>query len=959
MPKLIRLLAFALLIPFGYAATPAPVTPPTPILPGFAQATSDLTADPAARFGTLPNGFRYVIYPNHEPKGRASLRLLVIAGSLQETEEQRGLAHFLEHMAFNGGTHFKAGTLVEFFQRMGMSFGGDTNASTSFDRTLYQLELPDTKEATLTEGLSVLADDAGGLLLQPDMIEKERGIILSEKRTRDSVGYRIFVSQFETTLGTTLLPKRVPIGLTEVIEQAKRDRFVDFWNTWYRPERMVAVVVGDIDPAAVEKLIVAAFSSITDRAPARPEPDFGTIATFTGVRTNYHAESEAPSTTVSLSSITPYAHETDNAANRLKDLPRDLAVAILNRRFSELSKKENAPFSQAGANVSEEFDFFREADVDLTCKPEQWAAALAAGEQELRRALDYGFSAAELKEVVATYVNALEQAVKTASTRRSDALAQEIAESVLHREVFTTPAADLALFGPALAKITPADCEAALRTAFNVPGRYVLVAGNAKIEGDANAAIAAAYAQSRAVAVQPLAAVTDLAWAYTNFGPAGQVVKREHVADLDLDLITFANGVRLNFKKTDFEAGRIRVSARVGSGLITEPATERGLVGLAGGTFDAGGLGRHSADDLRRILAGKNVGVGFRPGTDAFDFAGATTREDLLLELQLLAAKLTDPGYRPEALRQARKGIEQLYLSFEHTPNGPFATEVANLLASGDPRFGLPTKDVMLGRTLDEVRAWLAPQLSHGAIELAIVGDLDPEATITAVAKTLGALPPRQPRPALDDLRHVAFPAQPFIKDYTIVSEIPKGVVRLYWPTTDGYDVKRARRLALLASVLNDRLRVKVREEMGGTYSPQAGSNASDVFPGYGYFSANIDIAPATAKKVAELVLGIGDDLAKNGVTADELIRAKQPILTAIKESLRNNGYWLGAVLARAQEKPETLDWCRTRVADFESITTAELSALAKAYLGHDHASRATVLPAEVPVPAPAAPMAK
>ncbi|MDB6169258.1 MAG: peptidase domain protein, partial [Verrucomicrobia bacterium] len=265
----LRLLV-VLLPAIGSAAGAASRTAPP--LPPFAQTGSDLRPDPAAHFGTLPNGLRYVIYPNHVPKGRASLRLLVIAGSLQETEEQRGLAHFLEHMAFNGGTHFKAGTLVEFFQRMGMSFGGDTNASTSFDRTLYLLELPDTREATLAEGFSVLADDAGGLLLPPEMIEKERGIVLSEKRARDSVSYRTFVSQFETTRGDTLFPKRIPIGLPEVIEHATRERFVDFWNTWYRPERMAVVVVGDVDVPAVERQIVAAFSGIAARAPARPDP---------------------------------------------------------------------------------------------------------------------------------------------------------------------------------------------------------------------------------------------------------------------------------------------------------------------------------------------------------------------------------------------------------------------------------------------------------------------------------------------------------------------------------------------------------------------------------------------------------------------------------------------------------------------------------------------------------------
>ncbi|MDB6093184.1 MAG: peptidase domain protein [Verrucomicrobia bacterium] len=948
MPSFLRLLAFAVIAGFaGASVAPAVPLPAAPVPPGFAQDHSDLKPDPAARFGTLPNGFRYVIYPNHEPKGRASLRLLVLAGSLHETEAQRGLAHFLEHMAFNGGTHFKPGTLVEFFQRMGMSFGGDTNANTSFDRTVYLLELPDTKAETLTEGLSVLADDAGGLLLPPDMIEKERGIILSEKRVRDSIDFRIFISQFETTLGHSLLPKRIPIGLPEIIEHAPREQFADFWNTWYRPERMVAIVVGDIDPAVVEKLAVAAFSPLTARAPARPDPNLGAIDEFTGVRTNFHAEPEAPRTTVSISSLTPYARETDNAFNRLKDLPRDIAVSILNRRFSELAKKENAPFSQASAHVSEAFDFLREANVDLVCKPEQWSAALTVGEQELRRAIEHGFTAAELKEVVAIYRNSLEQAVKTASTRRSDALAEEIAEGVLHNEVFTTPADDLALIGPALQKITPAECEAALHKAYDVPGRYVLVAGNAKIEGDANVAIAAAYSQSHAVAVQPPTATAELAWSYTDFGPAGQVVKREHVEDLDLYLITFANGLRLNLKKTDFEAGRIRIGARVGSGMITEPPSQRGLAGFAGGTFDAGGLGRFSVDDLRRVLAGKNVGVGFRPSIDAFSFGGATTKEDLLMTLQLFAAKMTDPGYRPEAMRQARKGIEQLYLGFAHTANGPFSTEVANLLASGDPRFGLPEKEVMMSRNLDEVRAWLAPQFAHGAMEVSIIGDLDIEATIAAVGSTLGALPTRDARPALEELRKVSFPATPFAKDYTIDSQIPKGAVRLYWPTTDGIEVKRARRLNLLANVFNDRLRVKVREEMGGTYSPQAGSSTSDTFPAYGFMLASIDVAPDMANKITDLVLSIGDDLAKNGVTEDELARARQPALTGMRESLRTNEYWLSSVLSRAQEKPETLDWCRNRIADFESITTAELSALAKTYLNHERASRATVLPAK------------
>jgi zinc protease len=913
--------------------------------PRFAHDESDLKPDPAARFGTLPNGIRYVVYPNHEPQGRASLRLVVLAGALNEEDDQRGLAHFLEHMAFNGSTHYAPGTLVEFFQRMGMNFGGDTNAFTSFDRTQYMLELAHTDEATLSEGLRVLADDAGDLLLLPDEIDKERGIILSEKRTRDSVGYRTFIAQFEFMLGETLLPKRVPIGLEPVISHAPRERFAAFWDAWYRPEKLVVIAVGDFDAARVEQQIAAGFASLAARAPARPEPALGSLPRFEGLRAHFHAEPESPATSVSLASLVPAPNLPDTAATRVAPLPRELALAMLNRRFSELAKKEAAPFSEAGASVEDQFRFFREASVELTCKPGQWTDALAVGEQELRRALEHGFQPRELKEIIATYTNGLDQAVRTAATRRSGDLANALADSIAAREVFTHPNADRALLQPALDKVTVADCLTALRAAFAAPGRFVLVSGNAVIPGDATAAITAAYEKSRAVAVAAPAAAVEATWAYADWGAPGRVAKHEHVADLDVELVTFANGVKLNLKKTDFEAGRIRTSVRVGNGAITEPADQRGLSSLAGGTFGAGGLGKHSADDLRRLLAGKNVDVRFSPANDAFDLVGGTTPVDLLLQFQLIAAELTDAGWRPEALRQARKGLEQMYLGFEHTANGPMTLEVANLLASGDPRFGLPARDVMLARTLDEAKAWLAPQLARGAVEVSVVGDLDVDATIAAVASTLGALPPREAKPDLATLKKVAFPAMPFARTYAIASEIPKGNVMVYWPTTDGLDVKRARRLHLLALVLNDRLRVKIREEIAGTYSPNAGSNASDTFPGYGYLQAGCVVDPAMAEKISDLIVAIGEDLAKNGVTADELDRARQPALTAARESLRTNNYWGGSVLARAQEKPEVLEWARTRLPDLAAITAAELGALAKAYLGHEHASRVTILP--------------
>jgi zinc protease len=904
--------------------------------PAFPQADSDLAPDPAAHFGSLPNGVRYVVRANHEPKDRLSLRLLVLSGSLEEADDQQGLAHFLEHLAFNGSTHYPPGTLVEYFQRLGMSFGGDANAYTSFDHTAFEIELPDVKPATIAEGLRVFSDFAGGLLLRPDMIAKERPIILAEKRARDSVEYRQFVASFQFLLGDSLLPRRLPIGLQPVIEQSARDRFVRLYDTWYRPERMVVIAVGDIDPAAVERQIAAAFSSVTDRAPAPPAPDLGHVALALGLRPAYHREPEAPTTDVSLDVVAPYSYLPDTRNLRRLHLPRDLAVAMLNRRLEILTRQEGAPFIRGTVAIDEGFNFYHDAGIDLACAPAQWQATMAVTEQELRRALQFGFTAAELREAVANFRNAQQQRAAQAATRRSPDLAAAIIDTLVNRTVFTSPAQDLALYGPALDQVTPAECGNALRVAFGPPGRYVMVSGNAKIDGDAPAAIVAAYNAAHAVEIKPAAAAATDGFAYTDFGPAGAIARRTPVPDLDLTLVTFANGVRVNLKKTPFEANQIRISVRVGAGQLVEPRTEPGLGFFSDLTFDAGGLGRHSADDLTRILAGRNVGLEFKVSPDALTFTATTTRDDLLLQLQLITAYLTDPGYRPEALRLAAKAIDETYNQLAHSTDGPLEAEVPRLLADGDPRFGLPSRETVLGRTLAEEKAWLAPQLARGPIEIGLVGDLDPDATLAALARTLGALPARDPKPAYAAERTVRFPALAQTKEYAVPTEIPKSTVVLFWPTTDASDVRRARRLQVLSEVFDDRLRLLLREKLGGAYSPEAGSEPSDTYAGYGMILAEVVVAPARAHELSTAIRGVAADLQAHGVTADELQRAKEPIMTSLRESVRTNAYWLGAVLSRCQEFPQRLDWARTRTSDIGAISEADLDALARTYFVPD-----------------------
>lgn len=959
LPALFARALLVLVLPLAPVALRAADTPPEPLRFPSPAGVTDLAADPALHVGRLDNGLRYAIRANPEPRARAALRLVVAAGSFHETEDQRGLAHFLEHMAFNGSTHYAPGTLVEFFQRMGMNFGGDTNAYTSFDRTVYMLDLPDTKPETLAEGFRVLSDYAGGLLLKPEEIDRERGVILSEKLARDSADYRSAIAGYHFFLGGTRLPERLPIGEESVIKTADRASFADFYDTWYRPERLAVVAIGDFDPAVVEKQLRDAFAPLADRAPARPAPALGSPRDDSP-RFGAHFEPEASSTTVTLQVVRPADHAPDTAAKRLRELPRELAYSMLNRRLSELAKSEDAPFVRAAAGHDEYPGVFSGADFNLVARPGKWAETLVVGENELRRALRFGFRAGELREAAADMRNALEQAVKTDSTRRSDERADTLVDAFIEGVVPTTPAADLALLGPALEKITIEECHEALKADWSSSGgRMVGVFGNTRL-GDgsaasASAAVQAAYAAAEAKDVSAPAERADTPWAYEDFGPTGKIAERREVADLGVTQIVFANGARLNLKRTDFAAGAVSLRARVGVGQLTEPRDQPGLAFFGGAAFTAGGLGKHSADDLRRILAGRNVGVGLQIDDDALVFSGETTPADLTLELQLLAASIADPGYRPEAQLLARRQMEPFYARLATQPQGPLNLEVQRLLASGDPRFGLPKKEEAAARTLDELRAWLAPQLASGAIELSLVGDFDPVAAIAAAAATIGALPARQPKPALEELRQVkTAPAGEHTLTYQ--GSIAKELLSVYWPTTDNRDIHRTRRLAVLASILDNRLIKTVREEIGGSYSPSAGSAPSDTFRDYGFIVAQVLLNPDDLSRVQPAVLEAAADLATHGVTDDELARARQPILTSLRETERRNAYWLGAVLSSSQEQPERLDWARTRYSDHEAITKAELDALAAQYLAPSRAIQFVIKPAEAAPAAPAAP---
>ena len=669
-----------------------------------------------------------------------------------------------------------------------------------------------------------------------------------------------------------------------------------------------------------------------------------------------HAEAEAPFTTVTLRRVVPYSKKTYKAADLLEKLPLELAVSMVNQRLAELAKKEGAPFMQAHMSEGEAYGILRETTLSVYCKPEQWSAAVAVAEQELRCVLSFGFQEFELRAATANQRNALEQAIKTQRTRHSAGIAAQLIGTLQEDQVYTSSVDDLALIGPALGRLTPKDCIEALRSAWGMGGRSLFVTGNCSIAGDPLEAIRAAYAAAAQKTVEAPARQEVATWGYTDFGAPGKVVQRQRVEDLDITQLRFENGLRVNLKRTDFEAGQISVRVRVDGGSLLEPAGQAGLSTFAGNFFVMGGLGKHSMDELRRVLAGRNVSPGFRVAEEALVFSGRTTPDDLLLQLQLFAAAVTDPGYRPESARQSEKLFEQYYNRLSHTVEGALQMQVPLLLAGGDPRHGLPDRETMRQRTLAEMKAWLGAQFATGRMELCLVGDLDVEKTIEAVARTFGALPKVGDTLPPESLRRVKAPEQPFSREFLVDTKIDKALVALYWPTrTDSRDYRRCRRLGLLAEVFSDRLRVKVREELGESYSPDVSQEASTGYWDYGFIQSFLMVDPAKAARVNQVVLEISEKLRREGISEDELKRAKLPNLTAKRESLRTNGYWLSGVLDQCQERTDKLEAARNRISDTEAISVAELNALAAELLGSDRAFQFLIRPKAAAVPSEAA----
>ncbi|QYJ08159.1 M16 family metallopeptidase [Qipengyuania flava] len=910
---------------------------------GWGHPVYDIAPDAAVRFGMLENGLRYAILANDTPKDTASVRLGFDVGWIDERDDELGLAHMLEHMAFNGSRNVPEGEMVKLLERLGLAFGADTNASTGFEDTIYKLDLPRTDEKLVDTALMLMRETASELTIADDAVDRERGIIQSETRARNTFPIRRFKHYFQFVAPQTRYAQRFRAdGTDAIIDTAPGQTLRDLYRRFYRPDNAVLVVVGALDPDTVEEKIRSRFSSWSAPSQPRTEIAKGTLDLQRGPDAANFVDPDVQYVVV-IDRFAPYAIRRPNVADSEQSRLVALGTAILNRRLQRIANAEDAPIISGRASSSDFFDIQRSAQVQMQAREGEWERALEVGETEWRRAVEHGFTEAELAEQIANFEQRARDAASQQDTRRNRALADGLLGTARRERLFVTPQTGYELFLAHKPQITAAAVSQAFAEHFALSDPLIHVSTKEAIP-EARETILTAWRAAAARPVEPPEDASGLAFAYADFGEPGTIAEDGRIEDLGIRTIRFSNNVRLNLKPTDFETGRLRFSIRVGSGLLALPdeAMAEGIFLSSVGAL--GGLGQHSYDELRQIFAGRRVRYGFAARGTSFGLRNSSTMADIALQMRVSAAYFSDPGLRAEMLTRWQAILPPYIAQLDATPQAVAGAEVARIVANGNPRFGIPSEEELGSVTLDSARAAIAEQFASAPIEIAVVGDFDSDAVIAAVAETFGALPDRAATlESWEEARVARFAESREERVLTHAGSPDQALAMTYWPTSDDDDAQEEATMQLLAIAMRLEMLQRIREELGASYSPGASSRMSDIYRDFGTFSTSVIVAPGEADTVFEVVEEIARDFRTQPIDQDLLDRARTPLLERVALNRRENSWWL-SVLDEAQLRGERLDRVRSYEDRVRAVTPDMLQEAARRYLRPEEALRIRVL---------------
>lgn len=924
------------------ASAPALARQATPAAAALAApwvASTDVTPDPAIRYGTLPNGMKYAIMRNGTPKGAASVRLRFEFGSIGEGEKELGLAHFIEHMAFNGTTNVPEGEMVKILERQGLKFGPDTNAMTGFDSTTYMLDLPSTDTERLDTALMLMREVASEVKFDAAAVDRERGVILGERRSRENAQLERLIDFFEFTAPDMPYADRLPIGTVEVISTASADTMRNLYRRYYRPEKATFVFVGDADPAVVEQKIRAKFSDWKGVGAAGAKLPRGTADLKRAADFDTFVDPAIPSI-VSITSLRPWQDPKDTRAERRAEAVRQLATAAFNRRIQRIANAPDSVIVGGGMGIDEMKEAALSSSVNIVAKDGHWKDAAAIADQELRRAIEHGFLASELDVVRTQLVSKLAHEAEQAGSRKNSAIAQEILSDLESSEMVTSPQWDARFVAEVAPGIPVEEVNKTFRALW--AGSPRLVHASAK-QAVTDEQLAQAFTASSKVAVAAPAAEVVRAFAYDSFGTSGTIAEDRRIADLGVRTVRFANNVRLNIKKTDFEPGKVSFAVRMDGGTLALPKDKSGLAALIANMSSFAGTARHDLEELKTITAGKQVSPGFIASEDSFVSMGTTNPADLPLQMKLSAAYMTDPGYRPEAQSKWTSLIPLFDKQIGAQPKPLLQARLPYLLTGGDGRFGLPPAAELMDRNLAEFRQAYAPLSASAPIEITVVGDVDEKAVIEAVANSFGGLPERQAAaPDYSAARTGVWAPGDGPITLTHSGEADQALVGAVWHTDDDRDFKTEVGMEVVANVLDLMLTDTVREKLGASYGASVSSVMSSEYSDFGYLVADSVVSPEGADVVDSAIAEAAAELRSEPIDADMLSRAVNPELEKARRQQRENGYWV-QVLASAQSEPQRLDRIRQRIALLQSITPADVQRLARTYLAPERMNRIRV----------------
>jgi zinc protease len=900
--------------------------------------------DAAVKTAKLPNGLTYFIRPNARPAKRASLRLAVKAGSLFEEPDQLGLAHLIEHMAFNGSAHFKPGELVSYFESIGARLGPHVNAYTSFDETVYMLDVPTDKPEIVQKAVTALSDFAGGLSLSEDEVNKERGVVIEEWRGGLGASSRIRDKQLPVLFHDSRYADRLPIGKPEILRSAPVARLRAFYDTWYRPERIAVIAVGDFDVAQIEQTIRTAFTPLTDRAPAAPVPD-RKVPLHQQTLVSIVADPEVTRSNVQIVRKRPREGE-----SKVGDYRRDLIARtvdhILDERFSELERKPDAKFLGAGAGngtLSKDVASFTMAAQVQDGKLEDGVGVLAT---EALRVREFGFTPSEIERAKKWMAAFYEHAYTDRDKTESGSFASEYVSYFLNDEPSPGIDYEYKLVQRLLPTITDADVSTLGRSLLADDSRVILATmpQKAGVKVPTDAELQSALSAATSVRVTPWTDTGATRALLENPPAAATVSSKRTIDELGVTIVRFSNGVEAWLKPTDFKNDQILFTLNAQGGTSLAPPEDYVEATLATALVSASGAGGLKATDLQKILTGKLVVARPYIALSSQGVSGSAPPAQLETALQLLYQEITAPGSDEESFALLTKQLGAAVANRGRSPQQIFGEKLSQVNSSNHYTSQPLTSERVQSLKRDKMIAFYKARFANAAdFTFFMVGAFKLDEAIPLVAQYIGGLPStgRGGSTFKDVALHFPSSVQ---KETVTAGREPRGSTVISFFADPSIDPLEQERVIEATTVLDIALRDILREDLGQTYTVGVGLSQPLPQKGEGHIEVRFGAAPENLPSMTDRVLQEIKRLQQEGPSADLTSRAKESARRGYETALKTNDYWLGrlqTVQTYGRDPGEIL----TRNQRIDSITPQVLQDTFKKYFPADRMTIVTLVP--------------